>query len=79
MPMVWERDEVIDRFEAVGEDGAIYTVFVYQRIVESRFFPREEKQAPGSKQLLLPDGSPVTPIDDKTFKVVSTGEIIKKL
>lgn len=71
--MVRERDEVVDRFEAAGEDGAIYTVFVYQRIVESRFFPRGEKQTAGSKQLVLPDGSPVTRIDDKTFKVVSTG------
>lgn len=77
--MTRERDEEIDRFEAVGEDGAIYTVIVYQTVVESRLFSAEGKRTAGPKRLLLLDGSPVNSIDGRTFKVVATGEIIKKL
>ncbi|MDO9586767.1 MAG: hypothetical protein Q8R45_09870 [Brevundimonas sp.] len=72
-------EELIDQFEAVSDEGGVFTVRVYQQVGEFRLLSGEVRETRGAKRLALSDGSPVNWIDEKTFKIVFTDQIIRKV
>lgn len=68
-----------DRFNARSDDGTIYTVIEYQNILESRMLDGSVSRAKGLKSLFLTNGASVNYIDDDTFQVVQTDEIIRRV
>jgi len=72
-------EELIDEFEAESDEGEIYTVLTYQRVIETRLLSGEVRESRGAKRFILNDGSPVNWIDEKTFKIVLTDQVIRKI
>lgn len=70
----------IDRFTAVTESGLSYKIVAYQEFIRVSAMSSPESWIPGMKRLELANGSsPVNRIDDSTFKIVLTNEIVRKL
>ena len=67
------------RIRALKDDGGIITVFEFQQQVSSRPLDGPARTLPGMKVLTLPDGSPVNFVDEHTFKIVQTGEIVRRI
>ena len=72
-------EELIDRFEAVSDDGQQFTVDVYQDVTTTRTLNGAASQIRGLKRVALSDGRDVNRIDEKTFKIVSTDQVIRKV
>ena len=65
-------DREVDRFECIDDDGNSYTVIEYQEFLSGGI--------PGMKRLELDDGSAVTTVDDKTFKIIDVAAtVIRKI
>ena len=71
-------EEEIDRFEAVSDDGEMFTVIVYQELRESRSLTGSS-WSKGLPRLFLSDGKAVNEVDPETFKIVETNQIIRKV
>lgn len=72
-------EKEIERFEAESDDGTIYTVVIIQEYRDASSMSNPNSWVPGLKRLELLDGSAVNSLDSKTFKVVATDEIIRKI
>ena len=73
-------EQVTGRFKAVDDStGEEYTVLKYRHAKEKRDLDGKISRTFGLPRLALEDGSAVTPIDDKTFKIVHTDVIIRKV
>ncbi|ESW95250.1 hypothetical protein X768_32825 [Mesorhizobium sp. LSJC265A00] len=57
----------------------MYTLIEYQNVVEKRMLDGSTVSAKGSLSLFLSNGHSVNYIDDDTFKVVETDEIIRRV
>ncbi len=68
-----------ERFDAKADDGSIYTVIGYQQFIEARTVDQPTQWLKGMKHYELDDGSPVNYVDAKTFKIVMTDQIIRKV
>jgi hypothetical protein len=68
------REIEIDRFEAKAKDGTIYEIIAYQAMIDAG-----TDKIPGMKKLVTSDGLAVNYIDDQTFKIVATNEIVHKI
>ncbi len=66
------------RFQARGDSGTIYTVIETQQINRVPMGDRVH-EVPGTIYLKLLDDRNVNFIDDNTFKIVRTDEIIRKI
>lgn len=71
--------EEIARHECEDDDGSRYTVIEYQNYTRSRPISGPAQNIPTTKELFLSDGRAVTWIDDDTFEIVATDEIIRKI
>ena len=71
-------DKVIATHRMKADDGTIYEVDEIQEYISSRPHSGGERWIPSLKRLELTDGSHVNHIDDDTFEIVSTGEIIRR-
>ena len=69
----------IDRFEARADDGTIYVVVAIQEYADASSMARPNQWIEGFKRLELLDGAPVNYINAETFKIVASGEIIRKV
>lgn len=70
----------IDCFDAKTNDGRRYSVVVYQEFVDATAMgDQTRKWLPGLKRAELSDGSSLNRIDNDTFKIVATDEIIRKI
>jgi hypothetical protein len=70
----------IDRFNARAEDGRLFSVVIYQEFVDGTAIGDEAKKwIPGMKRIALSDGSSVNFVDQNTFRIVQTGEIIRRV
>lgn len=67
-------EQEFEEFEAVADDGTVHTIVCIQEYVDDLSGPIK-----GMRRLELLDGSPVNYIDDSTFKIVHTGQIVRKL
>ena len=69
----------IGRIKACGQNGAAYTIVEYEKVTTLRPISGASQQVKGSKYLRLTDGRHVNFVDDETFKIVATNEIIRKI
>jgi hypothetical protein len=67
------------RFRARKDDGEVVTVIEFQEQISFRPLNGPPSSLPGAKVLTLPDGSHVNFIDENTFKIVQTGEVVRRL
>ena len=68
----------VDRFDAVSDEGDIYTVVVFQEFTEFRSLTGGST-VPGLQEFRLLDGSFVNQIDPETFQILDTEETIRKV
>lgn len=68
----------INRFKARSDSGSVYTVVEYQTIIHFEGLSSGGSMK-GTKSLVLSDGRHVNYIDENTFKIVATDEIIRKV
>ena len=72
------RQEV-GRFRAKGDDGAIYTVIEYQNFTGTEILSGSPSRSPGSRELTLTNGAHVKFLDDNTFQIANTEQVIRKI
>ncbi|WP_256753316.1 hypothetical protein [Mesorhizobium sp. Mes31] len=68
-----------DRFQARSANGNIYTVIEHQNIIEMRMLDGTTQRAKGTRSLYLSNGQSVNHIDENTFQIVETDEIIRRV
>lgn len=70
--------KLIDQFAAQDVDGNNYTVLIYQDFIDvtSKSGPG---LLPGLKSATLSDGRPLNRVDDLTYRIISSGDILKKV
>lgn len=73
------QEREIGRHLAVGEDGTEYEVIEIQEFDMRRTINGTLTRMDGFKRLELEDGSLCNRKDAKTFEIVLTGEIIRKI
>jgi hypothetical protein len=73
------REIETHRFRVRSDRGTEYIVIEYQEMISFAHLEDLGSEKPGLKRLATSDGSPVNYIDSKTFKIVSTDEIVRKI
>lgn len=71
--------EEIDRFIAIDDNGNEFTIICFQTIIESKTLDGKVSKIKGLKEYLTTSGTPVNAIDSKTFKIVTTNRIVRKV
>lgn len=71
-------EKVIATHRMRADDGTFYEVDEIQEFISSHSLSGSEKWVPSLKRLELSDGSHVNHIDDNTFEIVRSGEIIRR-
>ena len=69
----------VARFNARSETGKEYIMIKFVEVHENHDLSGKVSKIRGRPRFALEDGSAVMPIDDKTFKIVQTEEIIRKV
>ena len=70
----------LERFEVKTEDGREMTLIALQTFIDvTHNQSKGQEWIAGLRRWQLEDGLPVNCIDDNTFKIVSTGEIVRKM
>ena len=69
----------VARFNARSETGKEYIVIRFVEVHENRDLSGKVSKIRGLARYALEDGSAVMLVDDKTFKIVQTEEIIRKV
>ena len=68
----------IERFIAIDDDNNRYTVIILQNYVETRT-RSGVSSIPGFKEAITSDGLTLNTDDGKTFEIVQTGTVIRKI
>jgi len=71
--------EEIARYVCVCDDRTLFTVIVYQVYADVSAAQSPSGRLPIRKGAQLLDGGSVTLIDDETFKIVATGQVIRRV
>jgi len=75
-----KREIEIDRFLAKTDNGKEYIIVQYQEYIDTTHLTSSRREEiAGHKRLATSTGLDVSYIDPKTFKIVNTGEIIRKV
>lgn len=75
-----KETRVIEEFFAEDDDGNDYEVEITQEFMERRHIASPFPEwVGGLKEARLDDGTPLNYIDADTYKVVTTGKIIKRV
>lgn len=69
--------KMIRTLQAQGEDGNVLTIIVTERQVSQAFLSSPPAKFPGQRDYRLEDGRDVERIDDDTFKIIQTDEILR--
>lgn len=69
-----DRIAEISRFKAESELGDVYTIIEYQTYLDAG-----TEEIKGLKELQTTDGQAVNMVDNNTFLIVVTGEILKRI
>jgi len=72
-------EKVIATHRMKADDGTVYEVDEIQEFTGSSSLSGGRKWIPTLTRLELPDGSHANHIDDDTFEIVATGEIIRRV
>ncbi len=67
----------LNRYLCEGDDGSPVTVVEYQHHLELKEDERQ-RSYPGARRLALTNGDAVRRVDEYTFEVIVTGELISK-
>jgi len=73
------NDKLIEQFIAKGDSGRKYTVLCYQKQIPAGSHDDQNAAIPGLKRLVTSDGKDLNYQDEKTFTLVQTGEIIRRI
>ncbi|RWC61071.1 hypothetical protein [Mesorhizobium sp.] len=68
-----------ERINARSDGGTTHIVIETQNIIETRMLDGSVSRTKGLKSLRLQNGAAVNHIDDDTFKIVQTDEIIRRV
>ncbi len=68
-----------ERFKVRTDTGKEYTVIIYQEYIDVSSLDNPHAEIEGFKELRTSSGLHLNFIDPKTFKVVETNEIVRKL
>ncbi|MGA9049145.1 MAG: hypothetical protein WB588_09150 [Dehalococcoidia bacterium] len=76
-----DREVEISRFHAKDKNGKEYIIVKYQKQKEATSFESKgiREWIPSLERLETSTGSAITQIDSETFKIVSTGETVRKV
>ena len=74
-----KREVETDRFLAKADNGTEYTIVQYQEYISTSSFDNPNSEIEGLKSLSTTTGLHVNYINPKTFKIVETNEIVKKV
>ena len=69
----------IDQFEVISEAGKEYTMTVYQEYINVSSHDDPNATIPGHKQAHTLEGYHVNFIDNNTFKIVETNEVVHRI
>lgn len=72
-------EKLIERIVAESKNGKKFNVNIYQEFTNFSPLNGPSRLVPALKRAALDDGSPVNFIDDHSFKIVLTDEIIRKV
>lgn len=67
------------RFKARSSKGTEYMIIEYQNFIDASSHQFRDGEVSGLKRLITSDGLMVTYIDPETFKIVDTGETVRKV
>lgn len=73
------KKRLVEKFQARGLNGKIYTVHIYEAVIEFKPITGPSITSGGSKVAALSDGRHVNWIDDETFQILDNDEIIKRV
>lgn len=73
------REVETGRFRARTESGKEYIIIQYQEFISAATFDNPHAEIPGLKRLSTSDGFSVNYIDPTTFKIIGTGETVRKV
>ena len=74
------NEKLVDRFDVVsGSTGKHQRIWVYQEFIDTSTFSEPDSESPGLCRIVTSEETPVRRIDDKTFEVSGTGEILRKI
>lgn len=70
--------KIIDKFQAVDENGSFVELVISQEMISVKHQTGSDV-LPGMKEVFTSTGLCVNRIDDETFQVVQTGQILRKV
>jgi hypothetical protein len=73
------RDQEATRYLTENEDGVQFTVVEWVKIITARPLSGPTSTAKGARRWTLLNGSAVNYVDENTFQVVETDEILRKV
>ena len=71
--------EEIGRYECIGDSGRHYIVVEYQNFLRVHPVSGSAQDVRTTKECFLSDGRDVNYIDENTFQIVLTDELIRKI
>jgi hypothetical protein len=74
-----KRQVETNRFLVKADNGKKYTIVQYQEYVSAATLSDPHAEVAGLKSLFTSTGLHVNCIDPKTFKIVETNEIVRKV
>lgn len=77
--VVLKRTVEIGRFRAKSDSGKEYTIVEFQDFLSARTHDNPYGEVAGLKELRTTTGLFVNFINDNTFKIVTTGEILHRI
>lgn len=75
MPLIKETE----RFNALSDTGKMYTIVTYQEFLPTLNIRNPFDKIPGEKIMETTESQAVKCIDETTFQIIATGEILHKV
>jgi hypothetical protein len=69
----------INRYRCIGDSGREYTVIEYQNFTRYQTLNDPPQDVPTTKEWFLSDSQDVNFIDENTFQIVLTDELVRKI
>lgn len=75
------KTRLVEEFQAKGTTGAVYTVHIYEKVIEARSLAGPPKEFGGTKSAMLSDGRHLNWVNggNDTFQILDTDEIITRI
>ena len=72
------NERLVEQFDAHVTSGNTVRLYVYQDFIDAGSYDNPNATIPGLKRLVTAEGKHVNYVDDNTFKIVGTGETLKR-